>query len=121
MSYHTHHPHSYSSLDLILSSSRSSYCPHYLTYQNQYPAYTSRNINKYHQPTFPRSYRNISRSRSPVEKPQGNVRAEERIRGDLIKGTSQIEYVPVEKKVIDYVDQKRYELVPRKRRVTDYR
>ena len=34
---------------------------------------------------------------------------------------SNIEYVPFEKKVIDYVDEAHYSLVPRKRIMTDYK
>lgn len=39
----------------------------------------------------------------------------------MIKGESRIEYVPVQKKVVDYVDEPRYSIVPKKKTITDYR
>ena len=37
-----------------------------------------------------------------------------------MKGTSRINYIPYEKKVIEYHDQQRIERVPKVRRVVDY-
>ena len=39
----------------------------------------------------------------------------------MIKGESRIEYVPFEKKVVEYKDEARVERVPKKRTVTEYR
>ena len=40
---------------------------------------------------------------------------------EVIKGESRIEYVPFEKKIIEYKDEARVERVPKKRTVTEYR
>ena len=40
---------------------------------------------------------------------------------EVIKGESRIEYVPFEKKVVEYKDEARVERVPKKRTVTEYR
>ena len=40
---------------------------------------------------------------------------------EVIKGESRIEYVPFEKKIIEYKDEVRVERVPKTRKVTEYR
>ena len=40
---------------------------------------------------------------------------------EVIKGESRIEYVPFEKKIIEYRDEVRVERVPKTRKVTEYR
>lgn len=40
---------------------------------------------------------------------------------EVIKGESRIEYVPFEKKVIEYKDEVRVERIPKTRKVTEYR
>lgn len=40
---------------------------------------------------------------------------------EVIKGESRIEYVPFEKKIVEYKDQSRVERVPKTRTVTEYR
>ena len=40
---------------------------------------------------------------------------------EVIKGESRIEYVPFEKKIVEYKDEARVERVPKKRTVTEYR
>ena len=65
---------------------------------NVYPQYQSQ---VYNSSSF--SPRSSSPTPSPPQ-PQPQHHKEERIKSDLIKGDSRIEYVPVEKKVVDYVD-----------------
>jgi hypothetical protein len=40
---------------------------------------------------------------------------------EVIKGESRIEYVPFEKKIIEYRDESRVERVPRTRKVVEYK
>lgn len=53
-------------------------------------------------------------------KPNGST-SQTRFKTETVKGDSRIEYVPFEKKVVDYADEKRYSLIPKKKVITDYR
>ena len=82
---------------------------------------TSTYTSSYQQPVAATSYTSGYTTGTAVAQQAQVVNTVVNTGKEVIKGESRIEYVPFEKKVIEYKDEARVERVPKTRKVTEYR